>query len=103
MNIPMIIMMHYPNANWQIFGESYEDLVWVPDSEKPSKEIFEELWPGVIYNYERERIELNRKQAYAETSDPIFFKYQRGDATEQDWLNAVQKIKNENPYPEPPE
>lgn len=38
-----------------------------------------------------------RKYKYYDNSDPIFFQWQRGEATEQDWLDAVQKIKDQYP------
>lgn len=34
-----------------------------------------------------------RAEAYREESDPIFFKWQRGEATEQEWLDKVAEIK----------
>ena len=40
-----------------------------------------------------------RQAAYQQISDPIFMQYQRGEATEQEWLDAVQAIKDANPYP----
>ena len=47
-----------------------------------------------------EQVEQARAAAYRETSDPLFFKYQRGTATEQEWLDAVQAVKDAHPYPE---
>lgn len=41
-----------------------------------------------------------RQAAYQKTSDPIFMQYQRGESTEQEWLDAVQAIKDANPYPQ---
>jgi len=38
--------------------------------------------------------ESNRKQAYIEESDPLFFKWQRGEATQQEWLDKVAEIKS---------
>lgn len=35
----------------------------------------------------------NRKQAYREESDPLFFKWQRGEVTQQEWLDKVNEIK----------
>lgn len=43
-----------------------------------------------------------RRQAYQRDADPLFFGFQRGDNTEQAWLDAVQAVKDANPYPEPP-
>lgn len=40
-----------------------------------------------------------RQAGYQQISDPIFMQYQRGEATEQEWLDAVQAIKDANPYP----
>jgi hypothetical protein len=37
--------------------------------------------------------ESNRKEAYKEESDPLFFKWQRGEATQQEWLDKVNEIK----------
>lgn len=37
--------------------------------------------------------EANRKQAYVEESDPLFFKWQRGEVDKQVWLDKVAEIK----------
>lgn len=39
-----------------------------------------------------------RHDAYIQESDPIFFKWQRGEATEQEWKNKVEEIKQRYPY-----
>jgi hypothetical protein len=39
----------------------------------------------------------NRQYAYQTEADPIFFKSQRGEATEQDWLEKVAEIKARYP------
>ena len=43
--------------------------------------------------------ESQRAEAYRTESDPIFFKWQRGGATEQEWLDKVAEIKAR--YPDP--
>jgi hypothetical protein len=35
-----------------------------------------------------------RATAYKQESDPIFFKWQRAEATQQEWLDKVNEIKN---------
>lgn len=47
-----------------------------------------------------EGIKENRRLAYAKESDPVFFKWQRGEATEQEYLDSVEKVKRDYPYPE---
>lgn len=51
------------------------------------------------YQTEYDQVTFNRQQGYQSTSDPIFMQYQRGEATEQEWLDAVQAVKDANPYP----
>lgn len=38
-----------------------------------------------------------RKAAYREESDPLFFKYQRGEATQEEWLAKIAEIKARYP------
>ena len=45
------------------------------------------------------RIESQRLSAYRDRSDPIFMKWQRGEATEQEWIDEVEAIRAEFPYP----
>ena len=40
----------------------------------------------------------NREQAYKTESDPLFFKWQRGEITEQEYLDKVQEIRNRYQY-----
>jgi hypothetical protein len=40
-----------------------------------------------------------RAEAYRMEADPIFFMSQRGEATEQEWLDKVAEIKERFPYP----
>ena len=41
-----------------------------------------------------------RAAAYKAESDPLFFKYQRSEATEQEWLDKIEEIKLRYPYPQ---
>jgi len=41
-----------------------------------------------------------RVLAYRHEADSLFFKWQRGEATEQEWLGKVQQIRERYPYPE---
>jgi hypothetical protein len=42
----------------------------------------------------------NRAAAYATEADPLFFKAQRGEATEEEWLAKIEEIKTRYPYTE---
>lgn len=44
-----------------------------------------------------ERIDANRAAAYRAESDSLFFKWQRGEATKAQWLEAIAAIKERYP------
>ena len=48
---------------------------------------------------ELEQVLNQRRFAYQQESDAIYFMWQRGEATEQEWLDAVQAIKARYPKP----
>jgi len=58
-----------------------------------------EAWAAGAYQREYDAVTVARQAGYQQTSDPIFMQYQRGEATEQQWLDAVQAVKDANPYP----
>ncbi len=39
------------------------------------------------------------REALAREADPLFFQWQRGEATEADWLQAVAAVKSRHPKP----
>lgn len=99
MDIAAILTSRY-EAEWALDGETYSGLTWLSDTPKPTKKELEALWPAVQADIFREAIEAARQAAYRTESDPIFFEYQRGDKTEQEWLDAVQAVKDAHPYPD---
>lgn len=58
-----------------------------------------EDWEAGAYQREYDAVTVARQAGYQQTSDPIFMQYQRGEATEQEWLDAVEAVKAANPYP----
>ena len=46
------------------------------------------------------QVEQARLVAYKETADPLFFRWQSGSGTKEEWQAERQKIKNANPHPE---
>lgn len=102
MDIPAILRSKFPGALWSLNGDEYAGLDWQDSSPKPTEKQLADFWPEVQYEIAYAQVEQARAQAYRETSDPIFFEYQRGDATEQEWLDAVQAVKTAHPYPVAP-
>jgi hypothetical protein len=100
MDITLILSRKFEGSEWTLNGDDYAGLNWISDTPKPSEKELAALWPEVQYERAYTQVEQARAAAYRETSDPIFFQYQRGTATEQEWLDAVQAVKDAHPYPE---
>lgn len=43
--------------------------------------------------------EAKRHAAYTEEADPLYFKWQAGEGTEEEWLAKRQEIHDRYPYP----
>jgi hypothetical protein len=64
----------------------------VPDDYINQQTVAEE---NAIFNENQSKL---RKIAYPNQSDPIFFQWQRGLKTEQEWLDAVAAVHEQYPY-----
>jgi len=91
-----------PGAEWFLDGDDYEGLTWLDGSPKPSQAELDAAWPQVQYERAYAQVERDRQAAYQRDSDPLFFQWQRGDGTEQAWLDAVAAVKAAHPYPPAP-
>lgn len=45
-------------------------------------------------------LEERRVEDYRRFADPLYFKWQRGEATQEEWLEAVRLVKEQHPYVE---
>lgn len=98
-DIGLILTKKFLGSEWTLNGDTYDGLTWLSDTPKPSLKELEDLWAQVQYEFIFEQVERQRALSYQETSDPIFMQYQRGEATENEWLAAVEAVKDANPYP----
>jgi len=97
-----VLTANYPDAEWTLKGDDYSGLTWLSDMPKPTQAELDDAWPAVQYQQQRAAIETQRRNAYTQEADPLFFSYQRGEVTEQEWLDAVDSIRARYPYPEAP-
>jgi hypothetical protein len=102
MDISIVLTKRYPDSQWTLDGDTYAGLTWLSDTPKPTKKALEAEWAQVEYEVAYGQVEADRQGAYRATADPIFFEFQRGDMTEQDWLDAVEAVKVDHPYPVDP-
>ncbi len=101
-NYSLVLSTNYLSFRWHMNGDEYAGIVWEDDAPKPTQAQLDAEWPEVQYKWQCASIERARLTAYEQQSDPIFFKWQRGDATELEWREAVAKVKADNPYPPAP-
>jgi hypothetical protein len=94
-----VLTANYLGAQWTLNGDTYDGLTWLDDTPKPTQEELDAAWPAVDYANQCAQVEAARLLAYEQTSDPLYFKWQREDATEAEWREAVAKVKADNPYP----
>jgi hypothetical protein len=97
-----VLTTKYAGTLWSLNGDEYDGLDWLDSSPKPTQAELDALWPQVDYETQCSAISQTRIAAYEQTSDPLYFKWQRGDATEAEWREAVAKVKLDNPYPAAP-
>lgn len=101
MDIIVILSTNYSGAEWLLTGDDYDGLEWLDESPKPTQAELEAQWADVQYKVAYDAVSASRHSAYIASngSDAVFMKYQRGEATEQEWLDAVTAINDANPYP----
>jgi hypothetical protein len=101
MDISQILAKKYAGTEWVLEGLDYAGLTWLSDTPKPTEKQLEAQWAEVQYETELDAVKSARHAAYIAPggSDAVFMKYQRGEATEQEWLDAVQAINDAHPYP----
>lgn len=87
-----------PGAEWTLSGETYEGLAWLDETQdKPTLEEVSSLWSTVEAAIQKETIDNLRREAYQVRADPLFFKLQRGEATQQEWQDEIAAIRAEFP------
>ena len=100
MDIFNAVLSLMPEAKFSLCGDEYENIVWFDENEfpPPSKE-------EVLIEAERlqeklkiQQIENSRSVAYRQEADPLFFKYQRGEATKEEWEAKIEEIRQRYPY-----
>lgn len=97
--IPDALQSLCPGAEWVLRGNEYAGLEWLDTKQAQPTEA------EVAAEIARLQAELpnkiakeNRAAAYKLEADPLFFKAQRGEATQQEWLDKVAEIQARFPY-----
>lgn len=89
----------YPNKGFSMDGDALDTLRFVDSTVVVSTENIIAEYTR-LESYEPTRIaDENRRAAYQTEADPLFFKVQRGEIPQQQWLDKVAEIKARYPKP----
>jgi hypothetical protein len=85
--------------------ESEKDMIWHSGNMglwqyKDGKVVESDNAPEIRKTQFNQEQKTNRQKAYMQFSDPLFMKYQRGDATKEQWEAKVAEIVAAFPYQE---
>lgn len=94
-------LMHLvPNAKISYGGvePDYSVIDWQDERPQPTREECDAAWPALEVELTNAGAKRARARAYREEADPLFFAAQRGEVTEQEWLDKVEEIRARYPY-----
>lgn len=98
MDISQILATKFDGKKWALSGNDYSGFEWFEDTPKPTEDELLSLWDEVQTETFNKNAERQRRIAYRDEVDPIFFQWQRGEATEQDWRDAIVRVRERFPY-----
>ena len=102
--IHKIIRHLVPDAKLVMNGEPSneteytQNVQWHDDRPQPTWDEIQAAQPNVETNLRNEQAKRARAQEFRSESDPLFFGWQRGENTEQEWLDKVAEIRARYPY-----
>lgn len=87
-----------PGAQWTIDSESYEGINWLDSTQvKPTREELEQEIERLSLLEPARIAQEKRLRAYQLESDSLFFKWQAGEASEEEWKAKRAEIKARYP------
>jgi len=100
-----LVLAHGWNGLWKsIKANDPNQIVMVDGEEVPTKKELDDYWQvhkdEILIEQELKSITRQRRYAYQNEADPLYFKWQRGDIEKQVWLDKVSEIKERFPKPE---
>ena len=109
MDVSAVLSVLAKGKEWSLVGDPEDadqyasGLHWTDESPAPTWSDLEAAWPSVSANLANDRARLARLTAFRDEADPLFFGWQRGENTEQEWLDKCEEIRQRFPYvPVPP-
>ena len=90
-----------PGSAWKCDGDpaDYGNYTWLDDSPMPTKTACDAIMAELEAEEALNQAKRARQAAYQAEADPLYFGFQRGENTEQAWLDKVAEIRARYPYP----
>jgi len=84
-----------PSAKFRVRGVDLSTLTWSAAHEgyKPTVAEIEAEFNRLVASKPAEDLAERKRIAYAQESDPLFFKWQAEEATKEDWISKRAEIK----------
>jgi hypothetical protein len=88
-----------PGAKWVLSGaDEWANYEWYDERPQPSQAECDAIIPTLLANFEYQKVSDQRRNAYEIEADPLFFVWQRGEGTEQAWLDKIVEIRDRFPH-----
>ena len=83
----------------EVFATTGETVEREPTADELKQmEIDQAVWSANEDQRKKDEVDQKRRSAYQLEADPLFFGWQRGENTEQVWLDKVAEIRARHPY-----
>lgn len=96
----LVLTTLYPGQRFDLIGDDYSGLKWMGDVPQPTREELDAAWPTIRSQRLNSIAEMERATAYKNEADPLFFEWQAGEGTQQEWLEKRAEIRARHPYVE---
>jgi hypothetical protein len=94
-----VLSREYPGRQFAV-GETYESIRSLDGGPVPSQAELEAAWPAVRDAMADEQARAARQADFIAEADPLFMKWQAGEATQDEWLAKRAEIRARHPYVE---
>lgn len=93
----VILTKNYPGKEWSLNGDSYEGLVWLDESQKPTKKELDELWEEteIIIQNENRIVELKKLLSDSDFRMTTDYFAQMTEAEQTKWTDDRRTWRNE--------
>jgi len=92
----------YPDSKWNLTGDQYSGLEWLPDNDKPkpSREELEQEVSRLKVDYQTKEYQRLRAKEYPEVKDQLDMLYhdiKNDNLSDGNWIKTIEEVKSKYP------